>query len=39
LGSRGASVTENSIIEKMEQIFEAAKTSGYVVFVSPNYFI
>ena len=35
-GAVGASVTENRTVENMEQIFEAAKRSGYEV--SPHYF-
>jgi len=34
----GASVTENGTIANMERIFEAAKASGYQVFISPHYF-
>jgi len=37
-GAVGASVTENRTIENMERIFEAAKRSGYEVFISPHYF-
>jgi len=37
-GSVGASVTENSTVEHMEQIFRAAKANGYQVFISPHYF-
>jgi nicotinamidase-related amidase len=37
-GAVGASVTENGTVEHMAQIFEAAKTSGYLVFISPHYF-
>jgi len=34
----GASVTENHTVENMARIFEAAKTKGYDVFISPHYF-
>jgi nicotinamidase-related amidase len=34
----GASVTENRTVENMERIFKAAKTNGYLVFISPHYF-
>lgn len=34
----GASATENKIVENMQRIFEAAKTRGYAVFISPHYF-
>ena len=34
----GASVTENKTVEHMREIFEAAKSSGYQVFISPHYF-
>ena len=34
----GASVTENRTVENMERIFQAAKTNGYQVFISPHYF-
>jgi nicotinamidase-related amidase len=37
-GTVGASVTENRTVENMERIFQAAKTSGYEVFISPHYF-
>ena len=37
-GAVGASVTENRTVENMERIFEAAKRSGYQVFISPHYF-
>ena len=37
-GAVGASVTENRTVENMERIFEAAKRSGYEVFISPHYF-
>ena len=37
-GAVGASVTENRTVENMERIFEAAKTRGYEVFISPHYF-
>jgi nicotinamidase-related amidase len=37
-GAVGASVTENNTVEHMEQIFQAAKASGYHVFISPHYF-
>jgi nicotinamidase-related amidase len=32
------SLQENNTIENMERIFEAAKTNGFEVFVSPHYF-
>jgi nicotinamidase-related amidase len=34
----GASVTENGTVANMARIFEAAKTGGYQVFISPHYF-
>ncbi|GAA1226994.1 isochorismatase family protein [Pseudonocardia alaniniphila] len=34
----GASVTENKTVENMERIFEAAKSGGYEVFISPHFF-
>jgi nicotinamidase-related amidase len=34
----GASVTENGTVANMARIFEAAKTRGYQVFISPHYF-
>jgi nicotinamidase-related amidase len=34
----GASVTENATVANMARIFEAAKTGGYQVFISPHYF-
>ncbi len=34
----GQSVTENRTVENMERIFQAAKTLGYRVFISPHYF-
>ncbi len=34
----GASVTENQTVENMERIFNAAKATGYQVFISPHYF-
>jgi hypothetical protein len=34
-GAVGASVTENRTVDNMERIFEAAKRSGYDVFISP----
>jgi nicotinamidase-related amidase len=34
----GASVTENHTVENMAKIFEAAKSGGYHVFISPHYF-
>jgi len=37
-GAVGASVTENRTVENMERIFQAAKTKGYEVFISPHYF-
>jgi nicotinamidase-related amidase len=37
-GAVGASVTENKTVENMERIFEAAKSRGYGVFISPHYF-
>jgi nicotinamidase-related amidase len=37
-GAVGASVTENGTVEHMAQIFEAAKSGGYHVFISPHYF-
>jgi nicotinamidase-related amidase len=37
-GAVGASVTENGTVENMERIFNAAKTNGYEVFISPHYF-
>src|SRR5215470_9360583 len=37
-GALGASVTENRTVENMERIFQAAKTNGYEVFISPHYF-
>jgi hypothetical protein len=35
-GAVGASVTENRTVENMERIFEAAKRSGYEVFISQD---
>ena len=37
-GAVGESVRENGTVEHMEQIFRAAKSNGYYVFVSPHYF-
>jgi nicotinamidase-related amidase len=37
-GAVGASVRENGTIEHMEQIFRAAKSNGYQLFISPHYF-
>jgi isochorismatase family protein len=37
-GAVGASVTENHTVENMAKIFEAAKSGGYHVFISPHYF-
>jgi nicotinamidase-related amidase len=37
-GAVGTSVTKNRTVENMERIFEAAKTRGYEVFISPHYF-
>jgi nicotinamidase-related amidase len=37
-GAVSASVSENHTVENMERIFEAAKTNGYEVFISPHYF-
>ncbi|HVI91405.1 MAG TPA: cysteine hydrolase [Dongiaceae bacterium] len=37
-GAVGASVTENRTVENMEQLFKAAKTKGYDVFISPHFF-
>jgi nicotinamidase-related amidase len=37
-GAVGASVIENKTVENMERIFEAAKSRGYEVFISPHYF-
>lgn len=34
----GASVTENGTVGNISRLFEAAKTSGYAVFISPHYF-
>jgi len=34
----GESVRENRTVENMERIFEAAKRSGYEIFISPHYF-
>lgn len=34
----GASVTENRTVEHMLEIFGAARTHGYRVFISPHYF-
>lgn len=36
--SVGASVTENRTVANMERIFQAAKATGYDVFISPHYF-
>jgi nicotinamidase-related amidase len=33
-----ASVTENGTVEHMEAIFQAAKSNGFHVFISPHYF-
>jgi nicotinamidase-related amidase len=33
-----ASVTENRTVEHMEAIFQAAKSNGFNVFISPHYF-
>jgi len=37
-GVLGASVTENRTVENIERLFEAAKTNGYEVLISPHYF-
>ena len=37
-GAVGASVTENGTVENMARVFQAAKTHGYEVFISPHYF-
>lgn len=37
-GAVGASVTENNTVQNMERIFEASKSRGYEVFISPHYF-
>jgi nicotinamidase-related amidase len=37
-GAVGVSVTDNKTVENMERIFEAAKTRGYHMFISPHYF-
>jgi nicotinamidase-related amidase len=37
-GAVSASVKENGTVEHMIQIFEAAKTNGFYVFISPHYF-
>jgi nicotinamidase-related amidase len=34
----GASITENGTVANITKIFEAAKTNGYLVFISPHYF-
>jgi len=34
----GASVRENQTVENMERILQAAKQSGFEVFISPHYF-
>lgn len=34
----GASVTENKTVEHLAEIFTAAKTNGFAVFISPHYF-
>jgi nicotinamidase-related amidase len=34
----GASVTENDTVANIARLFEAAKASGYTVFISPHYF-
>ena len=38
MAALGASVTENATVANMARIFEAAKTGGYQVFISPHYF-
>jgi nicotinamidase-related amidase len=37
-GAVGQSVTENKTVENMERIFAAARSNGYMVFISPHYF-
>ena len=37
-GLVGESVTENQTVEHLEQLIQAAKASGYPVFVSPHYY-
>jgi len=37
-GLVGESVTENRTVENLERLFQAAKASGYPVFVSPHYY-
>lgn len=37
-GLVGASVRENKTVEHLEQLFKAAKTNGYDVFISPHYY-
>jgi nicotinamidase-related amidase len=37
-GVVGESVTENNTVENIEALFQAAKTNGYEVFVSPHYY-
>lgn len=34
----GNSVTENNTVQHLEQLFQAAKSGGYRVFVSPHYY-
>jgi nicotinamidase-related amidase len=34
----GANVTENQTVKHLEQLFAAAKTSGYRTFISPHYY-
>ena len=34
----GDSVKENRTIENIEKLFEAAKSNGYEVFISPHYY-
>ncbi len=34
----GDSVTENRTIENIERLFQAAKTNGFEVFISPHYY-
>jgi nicotinamidase-related amidase len=37
-GLVGASVRENKTVEHLEELFKAAKTNGYDVFISPHYY-
>jgi nicotinamidase-related amidase len=37
-GALAASVTENETVANITKIFEAAKTNGYLVVISPHYF-